>query len=149
MEQKESLEKTENDLRGIIVRTHRHCLTYQVHVQMKGGQCVDRSFRSKTLAKKWKRDMESAIEHDRYEFTNPATKHTLAELIELYIERVLPGKPRNAKNVLRHLTWWKEELGHVLLAQVRPSIIAEKRDELLAGFVRSGKLRSPTTVVRY
>jgi integrase len=93
--------------------------------------------------------MESAIEHDRYEFTNPATKHTLADLIDLYIERVLPGKPRNAKNVLQHLTWWKEELGHLLLAQVRPSLIAEKRDELLAGMVRSGKLRSPTTVVRY
>ena len=27
--------------------------------------------------------MESAIEHDRYEFTNPATKHTLSELIDL------------------------------------------------------------------
>ena len=40
--------------------------------------------------------MESAIEHDSYEFTNPATKHTLAELIELYIERVLPSKPKNA-----------------------------------------------------
>lgn len=149
MEQKESLGKTENDLRGIIVRTHRHCQTYRVRIRMKGGQCFDRSFRSKTLAKKWKRDMESAIEHDRYEFTNPATKHTLADLINLYIERVLPGKLRNAKNVLRHLTWWKEELGHLLLAQVRPSIIAEKREELLAGFVRSGKLRSPTTVVRY
>ena len=47
--------------------------------------------------------MESAIEHDRYEFTNPATKHTLADLINLYIERVLPGKPRNAKNVLLRL----------------------------------------------
>lgn len=93
--------------------------------------------------------MESAIEHDRYEFTNRATKHTLADLIELYIERVLPGKPRNAKNVLQHLTWWKGELGHLLLAQVQPSIIAEKRDELLAGFVRRGKLRSPTTVVRH
>ncbi len=149
MEQKESLEKAESDLRGIIVRTHRHCQTYRVRIRMKGGQCFDRSFRSKTLAKKWKRDMESAIEHDRYEFTNPATKHTLADLIDLYIERVLPGKPRNAKNVLQHLTWWKEELGHLLLAQVRPSLIAEKRDELLAGMVRSGKLRSPTTVVRY
>jgi len=116
---------------------------------MKGGQYFDRSFRSKTLAKKWKRDMESAIEHDRYEFTNPATKHTLADLINLYIERVLPGKPRNAKNVLRHLTWWKGELGHLLLVHLRPSLIAEKRDELLAEFVRGERLRSPTTVVRY
>lgn len=149
MEQKDSPEKAENDLRGIIVRTHRHCQTYRVRIRMKGGQCFDRSFRSKTLAKKWKRDMESAIEHDRYEFTNPATKHTLADLIDLYIERVLPGKPRNAKNVLQHLTWWKEELGHLLLSQVRPSIIAGKRDELLTGLIRGEKLRSPTTVVRY
>jgi hypothetical protein len=105
MEQKESLEKTENDLRGIIVRTHRHCQTYRVRIRMKGGQCFDRSFRSKTLAKKWKRDMESAIEHDRYEFTNPAIKHTLANLIDFYIKRVLPGKPRNAKNFLQYLIW--------------------------------------------
>ena len=37
----------------------------------------------------------------------------------------------------------------MLLSQVRPSIIAEKRDELLTGLIRGGKLPSPTTVVRY
>jgi integrase len=137
------------DLKGITMRTHKHCQSYRVRIRMKGGQYFDRSFKSKTLAKKWKRDMESAIEHDRYEFTNPATKHTLTELIDLYISRVLPSKPKNAKNTLRHLLWWKQELGHFLLAQIRPSLIAEKRDELLAGFVRDGKLRSPSTVVRY
>ncbi len=131
------------------MRTHKHFLSYRVRIRMKGGQYFDRSFKSKTLAKKWKRDMESAIEHDRYEFTNPATKHTLAELIDLYTSRVLPLKPRNAKNTLRHLLWWRWELGHLLLVQLRPSLIAEKRDELLAGFVRDGKLRSPSTVVRY
>ena len=149
MEQRESLHRADNDLKGITMRTHKHCQSYRVRIRMKGGQYFDRSFKSKTLAKKWKRDMESAIEHDRYEFTNPATKHTLAELIDLYIERVLPSKPKNAKNTLRHLLWWKQELGHLLLAQIRPSLIAEKRDELLAGFVRDGKLRSPSTVVRY
>jgi len=46
MEQKESLEKAENDLRGINVRTHRYCQTYRVRIRMKGGQCFDRSFRS-------------------------------------------------------------------------------------------------------
>jgi integrase len=149
MEQRESLHRADNDLKGITMRTHKHCQSYRVRIRMKGGQYFDRSFKSKTLAKKWKRDMESAIEHDRYEFTNPATKHTLAELIDLYIERVLPSKPKNAKNTLRHLLWWKQELGHLLLAQIRPSLIAEKRDELLTGFVRDGKLRSPSTVVRY
>jgi len=149
MEQRESLNRADNDLKGITMRTHKHCQSYRVRIRMKGGQYFDRSFKSKTLAKKWKRDMESAIEHDRYEFTNPATKHTLAELIDLYIERILPSKPKNAKNTLRHLLWWKQELGHLLLAQIRPSLIAEKRDELLAGFVRDRKLRSPSTVIRY
>ena len=149
MEQREILNRADNDLKGITMRTHKHCQSYRVRIRMKGGQYFDRSFKSKTLAKKWKRDMESAIEHDRYEFTNPATKHTLAELIDLYIERILPSKPKNAKNTLRHLLWWKQELGHLLLAQIRPSLIAEKRDELLAGFVRDSKLRSPSTVVRY
>ncbi|MFI0435349.1 MAG: tyrosine-type recombinase/integrase [Parachlamydiaceae bacterium] len=141
--------KAEDGLRGITMRTHKHSQSYRVRIRMKGGQQFDRSFKSKTLAKKWKRDMESAIEHDRYEFTNPATKHTLSELIDLYIERVLPSKPKNAKNTRRHLLWWKQELGHLLLAQIRPSQIAEKRDELLAGITSSGRLRSPSTVVRY
>ena len=88
------------DLRGITMRTHKHCQSYRVRIRMKGGQYFDRSFKSKTLAKKWKRDMESAIEHDRYEFTNPATKHTLAELIELYIERVLPSSQKMQKILL-------------------------------------------------
>ena len=102
MEQRRKLSnRAENDLRGITMRTHKHCQSYRVRIRMKGGQYFDRSFKSKTLAKKWKRDMESAIEHDRYEFTNPATKHTLAELIDLYIERVLPSKPKNAKNTLQ------------------------------------------------
>jgi integrase len=149
MERIESLNRADNDLKGITMRTHKHCQSYRVRIRMKGGQYFDRSFKSKTLAKKWKRDMESAIEHDRYEFTNPATKHTVTELIDLYIGRVLPSKPKNAKNTLRHLLWWKQELGYLLLAQIRPSLIAEKRDELLAGFVRDGKLRSPSTVVRY
>lgn len=93
--------------------------------------------------------MKSAIEHDLCEFTNPAIKYTFADLIDLYIEKMLPVKPRNAKNVLRHLIWWKEALGYLLLSQVRPSIIAEKRDELLMGLIRGGKLSSPTTVIRY
>ena len=91
--------KVEDGLRGITMRTHKHSQSYRVRIRMKGGQQFDRSFKSKTLAKKWKRDMESAIEHDRYEFTNPATKHTLSELIDLYIERVLPSKPKNANNL--------------------------------------------------
>lgn len=51
MEQKESLRRAENALRGITMCTHKHCLSYRVRIRMKGGQYFDRSFKSKTLAK--------------------------------------------------------------------------------------------------
>jgi hypothetical protein len=82
MEQKESLEKAENDLRGIIMRTHRHCQTYRVRIRVKGGQCFDRSFRSKTLAKKWKRDMESASRaRETFESSEVDEKRQLLDLV--------------------------------------------------------------------
>ena len=150
MEQRESLRRADNDLKGITMRTHRHCQTYRVRIRMKGGQYFDRSFKSKTLAKKWKRDMESAIEHDRYEFTNPATKHTLAESDRPVHRKGSSFQAKECKKYSSDICFGgSKSLGHFLLAQIRPSLIAEKRDELLAGFVRDGKLRSPSTVVRY
>lgn len=102
-----------------------------------------------TLAKKWKRDTESAIEQGRYQFSPAEKKHTLADLIDRYIDSILPTKPKNARNTKQHLLWWRKELGHCLLSEIKATHIAQKRDELLAQKTFYSTLRSPTTVVRY
>ncbi len=137
-------------MKGIDKRTHKDgTVSYRARVRIKGHPVLIQSFASKTLAMKWKRDTESAVEQGKYEYVKPGSKNTLAELINRYIERVLPSKPKNARNVRQHLLWWKQELGHCLLSDIKPSLIAQKRDELLSGLTCKGKIRSSTTVVRY
>ena len=137
-------------MKGIDKRTHKDgTVSYRARVRIKGHPVLIQSFASKTLAMKWKRDTESAVEQGKYAYDKPGSKNTLAELIDRYIERVLPSKPKNARNVRQHLLWWKQELGHCLLSDIKPSLIAQKRDELLSGLTCKDKLRSSTTVVRY
>ncbi|MCX6995471.1 MAG: tyrosine-type recombinase/integrase [Chlamydiae bacterium] len=123
--------------------------TYRARVRIKGHPSVSESFSSLALAKKWKRNTESAIEQGRFQFSSQEKKHTLAELVDRYIEAILPTKPKNARNVKQHLVWWKRELGHCLLSEIKSSHIAQKRDELLSQDTFYKKPRSSTTVIRY
>jgi integrase len=137
-------------VKGIDKRIHKNgTVSYRARVRIKGHPVLSQSFASKTLAMKWKRDTESAVEQGKYQYDLPGSKNTLTELIDRYLEKVLPSKPKNARNVRQHLLWWKQELGHCLLSDIKPSMIAQKRDELLSGLTCKGKLRSATTVVRY
>ncbi len=137
-------------MKGIDKRTHKDgTVSYRARVRIKGHPVLIQSFASKTLAVKWKRDTESAIERGTFPYEKPGSKHTLSELIDRYIEKVLPTKPKNARNVRQHLLWWKQELGHCLLLDIKLSLIAQKRDELLSSPTCKNRLRSPTTVVRY
>src|SRR5690606_27512409 len=52
----------------------------------------------------------------------------------------------------KQLIWWKDQVGHLRLSQLTPSIIVEKRDMLYAGkFQKHGKIKKykPATVNRY
>jgi integrase len=139
-----------NAVKGIDKRTHKDgTVSYRARVRIKGHPVLIQSFASKTLAMKWKRDTESAIERGAFAYEKPGSKHTLSELIDRYIEKVLPTKPKNARNIRQHLLWWKQELGHCLLSDIKPSLIAQKRDELLSGLTYKNTIRSSTTVVRY
>lgn len=137
-------------MKGIDKRTHKDgTVSYRARVRIKGHPVLIQSFASKTLAMKWKRDTESAIERGSFAYEKPGSKHTLSELSDRYIERVLPTKPKNARNVRQHLLWWKQELGSYLLSDIKPNLISQKRDDLLSNPTCKNKPRSPTTVVRY
>ena len=137
-------------MKGIDKRTHKDgTVSYRARVRIKGHPVIIQSFSSKTLAVKWKRDTESAVEQGKYAYDQPGSKNTLAELIDRYIERVLPSKQKNARNVRQHLLWWKQELGSYLLSDIKPNLISQKRDDLLSSPTCKNRHRSPTTVVRY
>lgn len=122
---------------------------YRVQIRLKGYPITTATFERKTDAKQWAQQTEAAMREGRYFKTSEAKKHTVGELIDRYIENVIPTKPKNAPATTAQLKWWKEHIGHCLLSELTPALIVEQREKLLKGITFKGSVRSPSTVVRY
>ena len=122
---------------------------YYVQVRLKGQDPQCASFERITDAKRWIQDMESDIRSGRHFKTAESKKHTFGEMIDRYMENVLPLKEKCLKRQGAQLLWWKEQLGNKLLADITPGLIGEFRDKLLKETTVRKKLRAPATVVRY
>lgn len=124
-------------------------LSHQVQIRIKGHPPQHASFKRKTDVERWIQQTESAIRDGRHLKTNEAKKHTLAKLIDCYISHVLPTKEKSEEKQTSQLLCWKGQIGYLLFSDVTPAIIAEQRDKLLKGITVRGRIRSPSTVVRY
>ena len=122
--------------------------SYRVEVRLKGFPTESATFARKTDAKKWANSTEAAIRENRYFKTAESKKHTFYDLVKRYIETVAINKKDKQKRV-SHLKWWQSEIGAYRLFDITPMMIAECRDKLLSETTRRGRLRSPSTVVRY
>ncbi|NCC61234.1 MAG: site-specific integrase [Verrucomicrobiae bacterium] len=122
--------------------------SFRVKVRLKGYPVQSATFARLTDARKWASKIETDIREGRHFKYAEAKKHTLGELIDRYIENVLPAKEKVLRDYSQQLGHWKSELGHVLLSDLTPALIVEKRDELAKGMTSRGK-RSPATVNRY
>lgn len=121
---------------------------YRARVRRKGHD-ESATYSSITRAKDWLRRKQAEIELEILENCPINCKHTVNDLVERYIDTILPTKPKNARNTKRILKWWGKEIGNHLLKEVKPSLIAQKRDKLLSTATKRGKQRSNSTVVRY
>lgn len=115
---------------------------FRVRVRLKGFRVTSATFDRKTDAKLWAQQTESAMRDGRHFKTAEAKKHTVADLVDRYIDSVIPTKPKNAPACTSQLKWWKSQIGHCLLSDLTPSLIAEQRDKLLKGITKQRKLRS-------
>lgn len=122
---------------------------YRVKIRLKGTPPQEATFKRLTDAKTYVQQTEAAIREGRHFKTSESKRRTLNEMIDRYIKDILPTKPKNSKNTMQHLNWWKKELGHYSLSEISPARIAEKRDQLAAEVTTRNKPRSPSTVVRY
>jgi len=136
--------------------SHNGVTHYRAKVRMKGHRPVSKTFPRKTEAQEWAKDIEQRIR--RGEVYTAAESRTLAELIERYVAQEVPKKPGSHKDIRRHLHWWRQHYGHLLLKDVTPAVLAEARDALLQEASRQGPERqarnrsatkSAATVTRY
>lgn len=120
---------------------------YKAQVRLKGYPIQTATFERLTDARRWAKQIESAMLEGRHFKTSESKKRTFKELIERYEREVLPNKPKARQE--SQYKWWKEHLGHYVLADITPALIGEYRDKLLRGLTAKGTPRTPGTVLRY
>lgn len=124
--------------------------SYRVMIRQSDGfPPASKTFPTLQEAKDWSKQEEARRRQGSYFPNQQQAKHTLSELIDRYITIILPTKPKNAKDTLRHLAWWKTKLGKYALHAISPNLIAQQRQELAEGITYKGTRRSPATVNRY
>lgn len=135
-------------------RTNKNGETsYRALIRLKGHPAQSATFARITDAKKWVQDTESAIREGRYFKTNVKSKKTVGDLIDKYLTYVERENPKRLKEVKPQLEWWREQLGHCILRDLRKPLINEKID-LLSERTRTlkdgtAKPISPARVNRY
>lgn len=121
---------------------------FYVQIRLKGYPHQTACFDRLTDAKKWVQETESDLRNNRYFKSSEARKHTFNELADRYIKAILPNK-KTACSQEAQLNWWKSQIGEKLLADISPSLISQYKEKLLSENTFKGKIRSPSTVVRY
>ena len=72
-------------------------LSYIVRVRRKGSVAQNATFPSLKDAKRYAQITEGAMLEGRYFSTHDSKKYTLEEIIDRYIEEILPQKPPSIK----------------------------------------------------
>ena len=125
-------------------------ISYQAQIRNNDGHPPDsKNFPTMQEAKDWAKNEEARRRQETYFPEQAKKKHTLAELIDLYLEEILPSKPKNAKDTRRHLAWWKDQIGQYALNLISYDLIDKCRKKLAQGTTIKGTQRNPATVNRY
>lgn len=127
-------------------------ISYRVQVRLLGYEPEYATFSRKTDANQWAQQTEAAMREGRHMVINESKKHTLAELVDRYLESLERKNPHAYPKQRQILSWWKHQLGARTLANLTPALIAEQRDALLTeniGATETPQHRSPATANRY
>jgi integrase len=117
--------------------------TYRVKIRRNGYPTQTATFHTLTDAKKWSQVIEAAILEGRHFPMSEAKRHTLADVIDRYVDTVLPRKrPSTIPSQRQHFAYWRTHLGAYTLSAITPGMVATHR-ELLA------RNRQSSTVRRY
>ena len=139
------------DMRGIQKIPNKDgTKSYRAQVRLNDGlPPQSKSFPTLMEARTWKAQEETKRRQGMYFPTMTSKQNKLDELIDRYIAKILPSKPKNAQNTQQHLLWWKTQLGNLSLNKISADVIAQTRDLLLDKPNRYGKPLSPKTANRY
>ncbi len=119
-------------------------------IRRKGFPVRTRTFRTHAQAAAWAKRLEVGILDGRAPADRAAELRTVNDVIDEYIQQVLPPlSQREREKRLVHLKWWSERLGQVPLVAFRRAMVGEALAALEAGETPSGWPAAPATCNRY
>ncbi len=117
---------------------------FQSEIRLKGYKTMTATFNRRVDAKAWIQKTEADIRCGRHQLYSESKKYIFKDAVKRYL------KERKVSTVKRgHLLWWQKELGHLYLQDIRPAIIAEKKQKLLSEATEKGVIRTGSTCNRY
>jgi len=128
-------------------------VTFTATIRIKGYKPLCATFDRVTDARTWVQENESKMRKGKHIKEIEAKKHTVAELIDRYLEYEINQRKSDKVKFKMHLTWWKSNIGFYVLSDITPAILAECRDKIQAEpsikAQKKKKERSNSTVNRY
>ncbi len=125
-------------------------VSWRAVVRIKGYPVVCNHFDRKQEADDWANNIERQIKLGKYRFGQEQNQQkTLAELIDRYIEDGVIDHHKAAKDTLRQLNYFREQLGSYALVYITPDLLLQERKKLLNTPTHQGKHRKAATVNRY
>lgn len=134
---------TPNESRGqqvptIIKRGER----WQARVRRRGYPPQSDTFRTRAAAERWARDVEAKMDAGSFEATSTeARRLTLAEALERYATTVTPKKRGRVRELQRVDFWKAHKLASRPLAAIKPTDVAEHRDQRTAAGLGANSVR--------
>ncbi|MCB1180497.1 MAG: site-specific integrase [Chlamydiia bacterium] len=123
--------------------------TWRAVVRIKGYPVVCETFERKQEAEDWGVRIERQIKAGKFKFDQHKQQYTYNELVERFIRDGALEHHRSAKDTLRHLNYWKKQLGGYSLVHLSTDKIGKERLQLIESPSMRGKPRSMATVNRY
>jgi len=116
-------------------------ITWRVRIRRTNLSDLTKSFPNKTQAKQWASSTEAALVEGRLDNASILKKYRVNDVFDLYEPDILK-RLKDPYNRIRHLVFWRAEIGHILLQDLSPIIIRSSRDKLRVN-------RSDSTTNRY
>lgn len=126
-------------------------VSFRARVRRTGEPQVTKTFKRKTDAEAWARELESRADRGFALPTREDLSRTLADAVDAWIEKKAPTLAESDReNAKRMATWWREELGRIALVRLTPELIDEKVAALRRERDDEGRrVRSDARVNRY
>lgn len=105
---------------------------FRALVRLKGYPVTSATFERLTDARDWAQKTEAAMKERRYFKDSEAKKHTVSEMIARYLANTAQTNAKRHREVKPMLTWWKDEIGFCVLADLSKPLLSEKIEKLAA-----------------